>query len=260
VTTLDFSGELTAEQVKDAEIRANRAVFENLPVEVLYPSKEELKHMEYRSKLEIEGQVRIISIPGYDTCACCAPHMNTTGEIGLIKILSCEKHRGGSRMTIVCGMRALADYRQKQQNVSEVSVALSAKPDKIGEAVLHLKEQQAKTRERLNRIQALYLGQRLGQISPEDRNVCIFEKEMDSVAARNFVNDAVERCRGVCGVFIGTDEEGYHYILGSKNVDLRILSRELNARFGGKGGGKQGMVQGSLNGNAEELQNIIMEL
>jgi len=260
VTTLDFSGELTAEQVKDAEIRANRAVFENLPVEVLYPSKEELKHMEYRSKLEIEGQVRIISIPGYDTCACCAPHMNTTGEIGLIKILSCEKHRGGSRMTIVCGMRALADYRQKQQNVSEVSVALSAKPDKIGEAVLHLKEQQAKTRERLNRIQALYLGQRLGQISPEDRNVCIFEKEIDSVAARNFVNDAVERCRGVCGVFIGTDEEGYHYILGSKNVDLRILSRELNARFGGKGGGKQGMVQGSLNGNAEELQNIIMEL
>ncbi len=260
VTTLDFSGELTAEQVKDAEIRANRAVFENLPVEVLYPSKEELNHMEYRSKLELEGQVRIVSIPGYDTCACCAPHMNTTGEIGLIKILSCEKHRGGSRITIVCGMRALADYRQKQQSVSEVSVVLSAKPDKIGEAVLHLKEQQAKTRERLNRIQALYLEQRLAQISPEDRNICIFEKEMDSVAARNFVNDAMERCRGVCGVFIGTDEEGYHYILGSKSVDLRIFSRELNTRFGGKGGGKQGMVQGSLNGNAEELQNIIMEL
>lgn len=260
VTTLDFGGELTAEQVKDAEIRANRAVFADLPIEVLYPSKEELKHMEYRSKLEIEGQVRIVSIPGYDTCACCAPHMNTTGEIGLIKILSCERHRGGSRMTIVCGMRALADYRQKQQSVSEVSVALSAKPDKIGEAVLHLKEQQAKTREQLNRIQALYLERRLAQISPQDRNVCIFEKEMDSIAARNFVNDAMEKCNGVCGVFIGTDETGYHYILGSKSVDLRVFSKELNARFGGKGGGKPGMAQGSLNGNAEEIQNIIMEL
>lgn len=260
VTTLDFNGELTAEQAQEAETAANRAVFANLPVNVLYPTKEELAAMEYRSKIEIEGQVRIVSIPGIDTCACCAPHVVRTGEIGLIKILSCERHRGGCRMTIVCGGRALADYRQKQQSVTEVSVALSAKPELIGEAVRHLKEQQAQAKERLNRMQEQYLQQKLAGITEADQNVCIFEEELDNIAARNFVNGAMERCGGICGVFIGTDEDGYHYILGSRSIDMRVFAKELNTRFGGKGGGKPQMVQGSLVGNAGEIAKIIAEI
>lgn len=260
VTTLDFNGDLTEEQVQEAETAANRAVFANLPVNVLYPSKEELAAMEYRSKIEIEGQVRIVSIPGIDTCACCAPHVERTGEIGLIKVLSCERHRGGCRVTIVCGSRALADYRQKQQSVTEVSVALSAKPELIGEAVRHLKEQQAQAKERLNRMQEQYLQQKLAGITEADQNVCIFEEELDNIAARNFVNGAMERCGGICGAFIGTDEGGYRYILGSRNVDLRVFVKELNVRFSGKGGGKPQMVQGSLRGNAGEIAKIIAEI
>lgn len=260
VTALDFNGELTPEQAREAETAANRAVFANLPVNILYPTKEELAAMEYRSKIEIEGQVRIVSIPGIDTCACCAPHVARTGEIGLIKILSCERHRGGCRMTIACGGRALADYRQKQQSVTEVSVALSAKPELIGEAVRHLKEQQAQAKERLNRMQEQYLQQKLAGITEADQNVCIFEEELDNIAARNFVNGAMERCGGICGVFIGTDEDGYHYILGSRSIDMRVFAKELNTRFGGKGGGKPQMVQGSLVGNAGEIAKIIAEI
>ncbi len=259
ITTLDFNGELTEEQVQDLEFRANRAVFENVPVQVLYPTKEQLKQVDYRSKIEIEGQIRIVSIPGYDICACCAPHADRSGEVGMIKIISCERHRGGCRMTILCGFRALEDYRRKQQSVTEVSVALSAKPDKIGEAVRHLKEQQNGTREQLNRVQELYLLQKLEQLTPEDRNICIFEKELDHIAARNFVNRAVEKCGGVCGIFIGTDTDGYHYILGSRSVDMRIFSKTLNEMFHGKGGGKPEMVQGSLTGLEEKIRNVIME-
>ncbi len=259
ITTLDFNGALTEEQVQDLELRANHAVFENVPVQVLYPAKEQLKSVEYRSKIEIEGQVRIVSIPGYDICACCAPHVARSGEIGLLKIVSCEKHRGGCRMTILCGSRALADYQKKQQSVTEVSVALSAKPEKIGEAVLHLKEQQSRLREQLNRMQSLYLQRKLEELPLESRNVCIFEAELDNIAARNFVNAAMERCEGICGVFVGTDENGYHYILGSRTVDLRPFSRTLNEKFQGKGGGKPEMVQGSLTGNAEEIRKIMME-
>ena len=254
VTTLDFNGELTAEQVHDLEERANRAVFANIPVQVLYPSKEELKELAYRSKIEIEGQVRIVDIPGCDRCACCAPHVRTTGEIGLIKILACDKHRGGCRMTIVCGMRALADYRIRQQSVTEVSVALSAKPDKIAEAVLRQKEQNAKLREQLNRMQAMYLQQKIAEITPEDKYVCIFEEELDNIAARNFVNDAMERCSGICGAFVGSDECGYRYILGSKTVDMRAFFKELHGKFEGKGGGKPEMVQGSLVGIEAEIR------
>lgn len=259
ITTLDFNGELTEEQVKDLESRANRAVFENVPIQVLYPTKEQLKQVDYRSKLEIEGQVRIVSIPGYDICACCAPHVDRSGEIGLIKIVSCERHRGGCRMTILCGMRALLDYREKQQSVAHVSVALSAKPEKVGEAVLQFKERENRIREQLNRMQERYLSGKLAELKKEERHACIFEEEMDSVAARNFVNRAMEICGGICGVFVGSDEDGYHYILGSRTVDLKAFSKGLNERFQGKGGGKPEMVQGSLVGRAEEIRQMITE-
>lgn len=258
VTTLDFNGELTQEQVEELESRANGAVFANISLQTLYRTKEELKGMEYRSKIEIDGQIRIVSIPGYDICACCAPHVERTGEVGLIRILSCEKHRGGCRVTIVCGSRALADYRKKQQSVTEVSVALSAKPDKIGEAVLRLKEQQTELKERLSRLQASYLQQKLSEIAPDTRNLCLFEEEMDSIAARNFINEAVERCTGVCGIFIGTDAGGYHYILGSREADAQEAAKLLNSHFQGKGGGKPQMAQGSLVGTQEEIRKAAM--
>lgn len=255
ITTLDFDGELSVEQVRELEVKVNQAIHANIPVQVKFPSKAELADMDYRSKIEIEGQVRIVEIPGVDRCACCAPHVKRTAEVGMLKIQSCDRHRGGCRLTIVCGMRALKDYQQKQEAVGKVSAALSAKPEKIAEAVLHLQEQQASLREQLNRIQAMYLQEKLDKISAEDQYVCIFEEALDSIAMRNFVNGAMERCDGVCGAFIGNDEKGYHYILGSKEKDVREISKQLNARFNGKGGGKPQMVQGSLVGCAEEIRN-----
>lgn len=257
VTTLDFNGELTPEQVREVEVLSNRAVFDNLPVYILYPEKEELQTLDYRSKIEIEGQVRIVSIPGVDMCACCAPHVSETGEIGLIKILACDRHRGGCRMTMVSGMRALADYQSKQQSVTEISVALSAKPESVAAAVSHQREQLQKLREHLNHLQASYLAQRLSEITGEEENVCIFVEDFDNIAVRNFVNDAVERCSGICGAFVGTDEGGYRYILGSRTADVRGTAKKLNEAFSGKGGGKPEMVQGSLTGTREAILALL---
>ena len=257
ITTLDFDGELSAEQVRELEIKANEMIYANIPVQVKFPNKKELAEMDYRSKIEIEGQVRIVEIPEIDRCACCAPHVKMTGEIGLIKIVSCERHRGGCRLTIVCGMRALKDYQQKQESVGNVSALLSAKPEKIAEAVVRLQEQQAKLREQLNSIQAMYLKGKLEMLTGNEKSACIFEETLDSIAMRNFVNDAMEKCSGVCGAFIGTDDGGYHYVLGSKTVDMREFSKKLNEKFHGKGGGKPQMVQGSLTGSAKEIQEFI---
>lgn len=256
-TTLDFNGELSEGQLLEVERLANEAVFADLPVQISYPSKEELKTIDYRSKIEIEGQVRLVEIPGVDLCACCAPHVNHTGEIGMIKLISCDRHRGGCRVTMLAGVRALKDYQEKQAQVTAVSVALSAKPDKIGEAVLRLKEQQEVTRFQLNRMQAIYLDQKLDSISPEDTTALLFEEDLDNVAVRNFVNSAVERFDGICAAFVGTNEKGYRYILGSKTKDVRDLAKELNTRFAGKGGGKPEMVQGSLTGAETEIRAAI---
>lgn len=258
-TTLDFNGELTAEQVRQIEQLANQAVFQNLTIEVRYPSREELNTLPYRSKIEIEGQVRLVEIPGVDLCACCAPHVHQTGEIGLIKLLSCERHRGGCRITMLAGKRALQDYQQKQEQVTAVSVALSAKPDRLAEAVAHLQEQQSQVRQQLNRLQAVYLDRKLQEIQEEDQWSVLFEEELDSIAVRNYVNAASERFAGICAAFVGTDETGYRYILGSREQDVRETAKLLNGQFAGKGGGKPEMVQGSLKGTEEEIRRVLTE-
>lgn len=260
ITTLDFDGELTSVQIKDLEELVNRKVFADIPVKILYPDKEALASLTYRSKIEIEGQVRLVEIPGTDLCACCAPHVRRTGEVGSVKILSCERHRGGCRLTIVCGMRALKDHQQKQEIIGKASAALSAKPEKIAEALVHAQEQQQKLREQLNRVQTRYLQEKLRGIPDNASYAVIFEEGLDPIAVRNFVNAAMEKCSGISGAFVGSDETGYHYILGSRTMDVRNAAKELNERFSGKGGGKRQMVQGSVSGSKEEIENALQKL
>lgn len=256
VTTMDFDGELTVEQLKDAEYRANQAIFENHGIRAYYPSEEELEKMDYRSKNGIKGKIRLVEISHVDLCACCVPHLRSTAEVGILKVIGYERHRGGSRLTILCGMRALADYQKRQEIATKISGTLSAKQDQIYEAVQHLLKQQQSLREQLNSVQARYLEEKLDQIREKDPSVLIFEQDMDPIAMRNFVNSAMERCAGICGAFLGSDETGYRYILGSKTVDLRQVSSCFNQRFSGKGGGKPQMVQGSLQGSEIEIRKI----
>ena len=257
VTTFDFDGELSKEQVLDLENRVNEVVFANVPVVVTYPEHEKLSTLEYRSKIEIEGQVRLVTIEGIDVCACCAPHVKRTGEVGIVKIISCERHRGGCRLTILCGRRALKEYQRKQEISGRISAVLSAKPEKLDEAVERLLEQNQQLREQLNQVQTRYIQEKLQGITKESACVCIFEENLDSIAVRNFVNAAMEKCDGICGAFLGNDEKGYHYILGSRSQDVREAARELNESFNGKGGGKPQMVQGSLRGKETEIRKVL---
>ncbi|MEG0355446.1 MAG: alanyl-tRNA editing protein, partial [Lachnospiraceae bacterium] len=139
--TMDFDGSITREQLKEIELLANEAVVKDLDIRISYPSKELLERMEYRSKIAIDGQVRIVTIPDYDVCACCAPHMKKTGEIGMIKLIGIQNYKGGVRISMLCGFRALADYNQKEESTKAISVELSAKEEKLVEAVQHQKEE-----------------------------------------------------------------------------------------------------------------------
>lgn len=254
--TLDFNGELTTEQLKEIELRANEIIYQNLPVELSYPSTEELETLSYRSKIEIEGQVRIVTIPGVDVCACCAPHVATTGAIGMIKITNCQSHRGGVRLNILCGKRALEDYNKKQDSVTAVSVALSAKQELIADAVLKLKDDILRQKERTNTLQAQYLALRISMLPApsESAHAVLFVDTMDTIAIRNTVNELVERYDGYCGVFSGSEEEGYQFIVGSKTKDCKELAQTLRTEFGAKCGGNTPMIQGSVTASKERIE------
>ncbi len=256
--TLDFNGELTPAQVREIELRANEIIYKNLPVEITYPSKEKLAALSYRSKIEIEGQVRIVTIPGVDVCACCAPHVAHTGEIGMIKITNCQSHRGGVRLNILCGARALADYNKKQDSVAAVSVALSAKQDLIADAVLKLKDDMLRQQERINNLQAEYLKLSISTLpSPEEsEHAILFVDKMDTIAIRNTVNSLVEKYSGYCAVFSGDEETGYSFIVGSKKKDCKELAQIFRTELGAKCGGNTPMIQGSVTAIKEKIQTF----
>lgn len=255
--TIDFSGELSWEQLTEIETLANQAVRDDLPVKTCFPGPEALSQMEYRSKLELTRDVRIVEIPGTDRCACCAPHVKRTGEIGLIKLLSAERHRGGVRIELVCGMDALRECRLMQENVTAISGLLSAKRAKSAAAVERMLAEQARLKERLAELSMALARLKAERFGYTEGNICVFDKVLDEVALRELVNLLMEKCGGMAGAFSGSDETGYMYIIGSKNIDLRSHSREINAAINGKGGGTAEMIRGRASTTAENIQKIM---
>ncbi len=250
--TVDFDGELSQEQLERAEQEANEAVRDDLPIRVFYPEREELDRLEYRSKKEIAGRVRLVEIPGVDLCACCAPHVAATGEIGIIKLLSAERHRGGVRLQLLCGLDALDDYRRRQEACQSVSRLLSVPKEKIAPAVERQLEMQQKQKERIAALSLALAGRMAAEIPETAGNLVVFDDLLDEVALRELVNLLTEKCR-TAAVFSGSGER-WRYIIGSRCVDLRKAARSINAAIGGRGGGSPAMIQGQASADRERIR------
>jgi len=255
--TMDFSGPITKEQLKEIELEANKAVFQNLDINVSYPSKDVLAQMEYRSKIEIEGQVRIVTVPGYDVCACCAPHVKKTGEIGLIKLVNMANYKGGVRITMLCGFRALRDYDKKDANVKEISVSLCAKELEVADAVHHLKDEVVSLKGKISNLQQQMIGYRVNEIEIVEEITVVFDREISGNGPRELMNLLLDKGAKVAAVFAGTENNGYRYVIGSRISDVRPLSKKINTAFNGRGGGKPEMVQGSLSGSEAAIREAL---
>lgn len=257
--TMDFDVQISMEQLREIELEANRVVWANLPVSATFPVKEVLDTLAYRSKIEIEGDVRIVEIPGVDVCACCAPHVASTGEIGIIKIASMQSHRGGMRITLLCGNRALQDYTAKQETCGAISVLLSAKPELLVDAVKKIQEDSQKAKETANQLtnQLLRLQISLLPTPEQTDNAVLFTELSNTIAIRNTVNELTTRYFGYCAVFTGTGQNSYNFIVGSANRDCRTIAALLREHFHAKCGGSAPMIQGSVNASKEELTEFL---
>jgi len=259
ITTMDMNGYLTDGQLSELEKKANQAIYDNIEVIAEYPEKEVLDKLEYRSKMELAGAVRIVTIPGYDRCACCAPHVRRTGEIGIIKIIRSEKYKGGIRLTILCGSRALTDYARKVRDMNGMSVLFSVKPEEIAFTAEKLKEELAACKSELISMRFEQMKMKLSQIEEGKKNLFLFEYGLENLVQREYVNGLVEKCSGICGVLTGSDKDGYRYIIAAREIDVRPLNTILKEKFQAKGGGSAQMVQGSLSGKREEIEAVLYE-
>lgn len=257
--TMDFNGVLTDEQLRLVEEKANKAITENIVVETRFLSGEELKSVNYRSKMDMDGTVRVVIIEGYDICACCAPHVAVTGEVGVIKIVNAVNYKGGMRVTMMCGFRALADYNIKEKEVLEISHMLSAKPDEIVEAVAKLREQLVVEKSKVSKLTSVHIADKVHEIVPGTDLVILCEEELSANAMREYVNQAMEKTDGLCCAFSGNDEDGYRYLIGSKTVDVAQVAKAFSEIFAAKGGGKPPMIQGAVSASMEEIRELLEE-
>lgn len=257
--TIDFSGELSREDLSRAELEANRAIWRDVPVRTLLPTPGELAAMDYRSKKELTGQVRIVEIEGVDLCACCAPHVSHSGEVGLLKIIDSMRHRGGTRLTLLCGEAALLDYEALHENNAAVSAALSAKRLETGGAIARVMAEQEERRAELTKLKRELLQLKAAALRPTEGSICIFESDIDMITLRELVNAGSELAGQVCAGFAGTDGD-YKYIIGSRTVPLRARTKEINAAIDGRGGGSDAMIQGTSRARREDIERYFNAL
>lgn len=260
IVTMDFNGVITAEDIEKIETEVNQAIIENIPVEVSYPTKEELKVLEYRSKIEIEGQVRIVTIPGYDVCACCAPHVRRTGEIGMLKVMNVQSYKGGVRISILCGFRALEAFRQKADIITELMAQFSTNQEALVENVTKLKNTNQTMKNQLASAKQELMEYKVAAIPEDSENAILFESDLDTPVVRNVVNGLVEKFAGISAVFVGDDENGYQFIVGSKNKDCRAIAAALREKLSARGGGSDKMIQGSVAASQLQIEELLATL
>ena len=256
--TMDVNGYLTREELDEIELIANRAVFDNVPVKTSFPSAEELATMNYRSKLDLTENVRIVEVEGYDLCACCAPHVAYTGEIGLIKILDFEKHRGGLRINIAAGYRALRDYREKYRNVLKISALFSEPQATVSTAAESFLSSYEELKAKLKASGLNNARLEAKMIPDTDGSLVCYYPDMNMDELRELVNCAKSKVSGILVALCGKDGD-YKYIMTSERVDLAPIYKKINADLSGRGGGRDNMIQGSFSADLDTVTRYFSE-
>ncbi len=249
---VDFDGVIPQEDLAQIEAKANAYVWQNLPVRCFFPSPQELPAIAYRTKKELPWPVRIVQIPGVDNCACCGIHTAFTGEVGLIKISSCVKLRGGVRLVMRCGARALEHIHAVYEQNRLVSQAFSAQMAQTGEAAQKMLEALAAEKLRANSLQKQIFSHIAASYEGRD-NVLHFAENLDGAQLRELADAIAGQITGYAAVFSGIDCQ-YAYCLATSTGDLRQLNRDMTLALQGKGGGKPNFQQGSLHSTKAQIE------
>ena len=254
VVTIDYNAPITWEQALEVERRANAYIWADHPIRIWYPSAEELAALPYRSKKELTGAVRITEFPGADRCACCGTHVSSSGQVGLLKLLSCQKFRDGVRLELLCGQRALDCLAAGWEQARQIGQALSVKPQSTFAAVSRLQEELLSLKEKAARLEEADFAHVAAQYRGAGSVLHIAEP-LDGDGARRLCDAIAKAAGGRCAVFAGRDGD-YRYAVIESGGDLRQFIKDMNTALHGRGGGRDGFAQGSAACTAEEVRTF----
>ena len=259
VITIDLNVELSDEQVASLEAAANRYIWKNIPIQIDFPSAEALDALDYRSKKALTGQVRIVTFPDADCCACCGTHVTSAGQVGLIKLLSCQKFRDGVRLELLCGGRALLHYNKVYQQNRQVSNLLSAKPMETASATQRALDEVSALKSRIAILEDAHFQHLAQSVCEQSGSVLLCEQGLSPTSLRRLADAILARHPHRVACFSGSDATGYQYAIGLRGGNLREFSKALNVALQGRGGGKPDFVQGSVSANWDVIESFFSE-
>lgn len=256
--TLDFDGPLSRDQLDKVEDIACAVIASNVPVETSFPEPAELAMLEYRSKLDLTENVRIVTIPGVDVCACCAPHVSYTGEVGMLKLLDCVKHKKGVRIFMTAGFRLLRDYRMRYTETAKLSSMLAVPQDGLVEGVERIQRESAELAYQLKGLRIEKAMAELEKIQTSGENAIMFVDNWDYDVMVPVADKGKSMVQGIFALFSKTEEGQYKYVIASESVDLRAKTREINQAINGKGGGSTSLIQGKASCEEEGIREAML--
>ena len=242
--TIDYNADISWAQAMAAEQRANETIWADTPVKILFPTPEELETIHYRSKKELSGQVRIVAFPGADCCACCGTHVRRAGEVGIIKVLSCQKFREGVRLEILCGSRAYRYLSQVYDQDRAVAQLLSVKPQDTL-AAAERQGELAAAKQRMTELEDQLFSLR-AQALTDRGDLLLLEPPTRPDGARKLADAAAKASGGLAAVFAGAESSYVYALVQADGADISPLVKRLNAALSGRGGGRNGFAQGSV--------------
>lgn len=249
--TFDFNGFFTAEQLDELEYEANVKVWRNLPVTAYYPDAETLESTPYRAKSGIEGEIRLVRIENTDVCACCAPHVKNTGEIGVIKFLSTENQHGGTRIFMKCGAFALKDYKAKTADIKAICETLSAKPQEVKNAVFSLSSRIDREKKTVKEIKAELLAYKVRLFDKSKPAIYLSGADIKDL---QMLADGLHKTYGGVRTALCESQNGASFVMCGKEPEITEEFEKLKSRFEVKGGGRGDIRQGSVTAAAEQVK------
>ncbi|MDO4961326.1 MAG: alanyl-tRNA editing protein [Eubacteriales bacterium] len=254
IVTIDYNADITFEELKVLEEKANRYIWENHEFVELWPDEEELKALDYRSKKELTGEVRITSFPGADMCACCGTHVRASGEVGLVKFISCQKFTKGTRIELLCGKRALDFLSMNFEQNAVIAKSMAASLDKTAAVHSKQKEELIALKIRCAELETLHF-EAVAREYENKGDVLIFKPGLSPDSVRKLCVLLAASCKGRAAVF-SSSEKDFKYAVCKEGADIREFIKEMNSALGGRGGGKDGFAQGSVSASEKEIREF----
>ena len=257
--TIDYNTDISWEEALAAEYEANQVIWADAPVEITYPSPAELEELDYRSKKALTGKVRIVTFPAADCCACCGTHVARAGQVGIIKVLSCQKFRSGVRMEILCGERAWRYLSGTYDQAHAVGQHLSVKPLEAAAAVERLTEELTAVKARTAELEGEVFSHKAHAYCGKG-DVVLVEPPLRPDAVRRLADAVARECGGLAAVFAGKDGRYNYALVRADGADIAPLVKNMNASLSGRGGGRGGFAQGSVQTDADAIRGFFNNL